>query len=112
MKMENISFNDWQKLDLRVAEILEVENVEGADKLFKLKIDLGTETRTLVAGLKPYYTKDELEGRKCIVFTNLEPRTIKGIQSQGMLLAAVNDDMSKVKLLSANGEIEIGSRVA
>ena len=52
-----ISFSDWQKLDLRTAEILEVEEIEGADKLYKLKIDLGTETRTLVAGLKKNYTK-------------------------------------------------------
>src|SRR3989344_7157748 len=110
--MENtVSFSDWEKLDIRVAEILEVEEIKGADKLYKLKIDLGTETRILVAGLKPYYTKDELEGRKVIVFTNLEPRTIKGIKSQGMVLAAVNEDKSVVKLLSASGEIELGCKV-
>lgn len=100
------------KLDLRVAEILEVEEVENADKLLRLKIDLGTETRTLVAGLKPYYRKEELEGKRCIVFTNLEPRKIKGIESQGMLLAAVNDDHSEVKLLQPDGAIELGSRVS
>ena len=111
--MENtVSFSDWEKLDIRVAEILEVEEIKGADKLYKLKIDLGTETRILVAGLKPYYTKDELEGRKVIVFTNLEPRTIKGIKSQGMVLAAVNEDKSVVKLLSASGEIELGCKVS
>ena len=60
--MENIvSFSDWEKLDLRVAEILEVEDIKGADKLYKLKIDLGTETRILVAGLKQHYTKEELD---------------------------------------------------
>jgi len=111
MEKENVKFEDWQKSDLRVAEILEVEAVEGTDKLYKLKVDLGTETRTLVAGLKPYFTKEELEGRRCIVFVNLEPRTIKGIKSQGMILAAENDDRSQVKLLSANGEIELGSRI-
>jgi len=103
-----VSFKDWQKLDLRTAEILEIEDIEGADKLYKLKIDLGTETRTIVAGLKPYYTKDELEGKKIIVFTNLEPRMIKGIESKGMLLAASNDDMSEVKLLQADGVVEPG----
>ena len=107
-----VSFSDWQKLDLRTAEILEVEDIEGADKLYKLKIDLGTETRTLVAGLKPYYTKDELEGKKIIVFCNLEPRTIKGIESKGMILAAVNDDHSEVKLLQPDGAIELGSRIS
>jgi methionyl-tRNA synthetase len=110
--MKNVSFGDWMKLDLRVAEILEVEEVENADKLLRLKIDLGTETRTLVAGLKPYYRKEELEGKRCIVFTNLEPRKIKGIESQGMLLAAVNDDHSEVKLLQPDGAIELGSRVS
>jgi len=110
--MENVKYEDWQKLDLKVAEILEVENIEGADKLYKLKIDLGTETRTLVAGLKQFYTKDELEGKKCIVFTNLEPREIKGIESKGMILAVSNGDKSEVKLLSANGEIELGSKVS
>jgi|TARA_B100001971_G_scaffold210110_1_gene234918 methionine--tRNA ligase beta chain len=109
---ENVSFADWQKLDLRTAEILEVENIEGVDKLYKLKIDLGTETRTLVAGMKPYYTKEELEGKKCIVFTNLEPRTIKGIESQGMILAASNGDMSEVKLLQAEGVVEPGNKIS
>jgi methionyl-tRNA synthetase len=112
MEKETVSFDDWQKLDLRVAEILGVEDVEGADKLYKLKVDLGTETRTLVAGLKPFYTKEELEGKRCIVFTNLEPRTIKGVESKGMILAASNGDMSQVKLLNANGEIELGSKVS
>jgi len=108
MEKQTIPFNDWKKLDLRTAEILEVENIEGANKLYKLKIDLGTETRVLVAGLKPYYTKEELEGKKCIVFTNLEPKTIKGIKSQGMILAAVNDDMSEVKLLQSEGVVDPG----
>ena len=112
MEKENVKFEDWMKLDLRVAEILEVEEVEGADKLYKLKIDLGTETRILVAGLKKHYSKDDLEGKRCIVFTNLEPRKIKGIESKGMILAAVNEDGSEVKLLNASGEIELGSRVS
>ena len=106
-----VSFNDWNKIDLRVAEILEVEEIKGADKLLKLKIDLGTETRTLVAGIKPYYAKEELEGKRIIVFTNLEQRKIKGITSEGMLLAASNDDNSEVKLLQPDGSIELGSRI-
>jgi len=110
--MENISFSEWEKLDLRTAEILKAEDIPGADKLYKLTIDLGTETRTLVAGLKPYYTRDELENKKCIVFTNLQPRTIKGIKSQGMILAAVNDDHSEVKILQPDGVVELGSRVS
>jgi len=107
-----VTFGEWEKIDLRVAEIMEIEEVPGADKLYKLKIDLGTETRTLVAGLKQYYTKDELEGKRCIVFCNLEPKKLKGIESKGMILAAVNDDHSEVKLIQPDGEIELGSRVS
>ena len=109
---DNVSFDDWNKLDLRVGEILEAENIEGADKLFKLKIDLGTETRTLVAGLKPHYNREELEGRKVIVFCNLEPKKIRGIESKGMVLAAVSDDKSEVKLLRPDGMVELGSKVS
>lgn len=109
---ELVSFNEWSKLDLRTAEILEVEEIEGADKLYKLKIDLGTETRTLVAGMKPFYTREELEGKKCIVFTNLEPRTIKGIESQGMILAVSSPDGSEVKLLQADGVVDPGWKVS
>ncbi len=107
-----VSFSEWEKLDLRAGEILEIEDVQGADKLYKLKVDLGTETRTVVAGLKQYYTKDELESKRCILFCNLEPRKLKGIESQGMILAAVNDDHSEVKLLQADGDIELGSKVS
>ncbi len=110
--MENVNFNDWEKLDLRVAEILEVEEVPEADKLYKLKVDLGTETRTLVAGLKQNYTKDELEGKRCIVFCNLEPRKIKGIESKGMILAAVNADNSEIRLIQPETSIELGSKVS
>lgn len=110
--MEDVKFDDWMKLDLRVAEILEVEEIEGADKLYKIKIDLGTETRELVAGLKPYYTKEELEGKRCIVFANLESKKIKGIESKGMVLAAVNVDKSEIKLIQPDGSIELGSKVS
>jgi len=110
--MDNVKFDDWTKFDLRVAEILEAEEVEGADKLYKLKVDLGTETRILMAGLKQHYSKDDLQGKRCIVFTNLEPRTIRGVESKGMVLAAVNGDGSEVKLLCASGDIELGSRVS
>ena len=110
--MSEIQFKEWQKIDLRTAEILEVEEIKDSDKLYKLKVDLGTETRTLVAGLKLYYTKEELEGKKCIVFLNLEPRTIKGIQSQGMILAASNEDFSEVKLLQVDGVADSGWKVS
>ena len=110
--VEDVKFEDWMKMDLRVAEILEVEDIDGADKLYKLKIDLGTETRTLVAGLKQHYTKDELEGKNVIVFTNLESKNIRGVESKGMILAAVSDDRSEVKLIRPEGALDIGSKVS
>lgn len=112
MEGDTVKFEEWSKLDLRVGEIIEIEDIPNADKLYKLKIDLGVETRVLVAGLKKYYTKEELESKKCIVFCNLEPKKIKGIESKGMILAAVNDDHSEVKLLQPDGDIEIGSRIS
>jgi methionyl-tRNA synthetase len=112
MGEEVVKFSEWEKLDLRTAEILEIEDIPGADKLYKIKIDLGTETRVLVAGLKPYYTKEELEGKKCVVFCNLEPRKIKGIESKGMILAAVNEDRSEVKLIQADGVIDSGAKIS
>ena len=110
---ETIKFVDWQKLDLCVGKILKAEDIESADKLYRLSVDLGKQLgkRTLVAGIKPYYTKEQLKDKQCVIFTNLEPRTLKGIESQGMLLASVNEDESKVFLLQPDGKIEEGSRV-
>src|SRR3989344_4136192 len=90
---ETIKFSDWQKLDLRTGKILNIEDVEGADKLYKLSVDLGKELgkRTIVAGIKEHYKKEQLKNKTCIIFTNLEPRKIRGIESQGMLLAAINE---------------------
>jgi methionyl-tRNA synthetase len=108
-----ISFNDWEKIDLRVGQIKSVEDIEGADKLYKLSIDLGKEIgkRTVCAGLKHHYSKEELKNKKVILFVNLAPRKLKGIESQGMLLAAVNKDESKVILLAPEKDIEVGSKI-
>jgi len=108
----NVTFDDWMKLDLRAAEILEAEDISGADKLYKLKVDLGTETRVLVAGLKQHYTREELNGKRCVVFTNLEPKTLKGIESHGMIMAASNEDHSQVKLIQPDGAIALGAKVS
>ncbi len=106
-----INFSDWEKLDLRVGKIIEIEDIDGADKLYKLTIDIGNENRTVCAGIKKYYSKDELKGKKCVLFTNLAPRKLRGIESQGMVLAAVNADESKIILISPEKDIEIGSRI-
>lgn len=112
LEMANVTFSEWQKLDLRVGKILKAEDIEGADKLYKLTIDIGIEKRVVVAGIKPYYPKDKLKGKLCILFINLEPRTLKGIESKCMILAAVSDDHSKVFLIAPDKDIEPGSKVS
>jgi methionine--tRNA ligase beta chain len=109
-----IEFSEWQKIELRVAEIKKVEDIEGADKLYKLTLDVGKEIgkRTICAGIKEYYSKDELKKKKIVVFVNLKPRLMKGIESQGMLLAAVSEDHSKVVLISPEKDIENGARIS
>ncbi len=109
--MDTIAFEDFAKIKLRVAKILECESVEGSDKLYKLSIRIGEETRTLAAGLAKHYAPDELLGKKIIVVYNLAPRTLKGIESQGMLLAA-EDDEGHLGLLSVdNDEVKDGAQV-
>ncbi|MBS3075735.1 methionine--tRNA ligase subunit beta [Candidatus Pacearchaeota archaeon] len=110
--MNTVPFSDWEKLDLRTGKIIEIDEIPGADKLYKLKVDLGKEKRTLVAGLKQHYKKEDLKNKKVIVFCNLEPRKLKGIESQGMILAAVNEDHSKVHLIQPDREIELGSQIS
>src|SRR3989344_2980137 len=102
-----IPFNDWKKMDLRVGKILEVKDHPNADKLLVFKVDLGDEVRTIVAGIKNYYKKEELKGRKVVVFVNLEQRELRGIKSEGMILAAVKDD--KVILLQPEKDIDVGA---
>lgn len=111
--VKTVKFSDWQNLDLRTGKIISAEDVEGADKLYKLTVNLGEKLgeRVLVAGLKPYYKKEELENKQCIVFTNLEPKKLRGIESQGMILAAVNEDESKVSLLQPDSETGEGEIV-
>jgi len=105
-----IKFEDFQKLDLRVARIIEAEEIEGSEKLVLLKIDIGKETRQIVAGVKNAYRPQDLAGREIVVVLNLEPRKLMGFQSQGMLLAAV-DDNGKPVLLVPEKEVKPGSEV-
>ena len=108
--MEGIAnFDDWEKINLVVGEIEKVEDIPGADKLYKLLINIGEENRTVCAGIKKFYSREELKGKKIILFKNLAPRKLKGIESQGMVLAAVNKDESKVVLISPSDDIENGS---
>ena len=87
-----ISFDDFKKLDLRIAEIKEVKEHPNADKLYVLQIDVGEETKQIIAGIRQHYSPDELIGRKIVIVNNLSPATIRGEDSNGMLLAAKDQD--------------------
>jgi len=106
---ELISYDEFKKLDIRVALVEKVEKIPKADKLYKLSIDLGTEKRTLVAGLAEHYKIGDLQGKKIVVLTNLEPRKLKGILSKGMLLAAVEND--NVSILILDRDLPPGARI-
>ena len=108
-KMNLITIDEFAKTELKIAKVLEVEKVEGSNKLYKIQIDLGTEKRQIVSGLVPYYTEDELVGKNVVVVTNLQPAKLRGVESNGMLLAAGDDDV--VKLLTIEGDIEPGTSI-
>lgn len=105
-----ISYDDFQKLDLRTAKILEAEKIDGSEKLLKLQIDLGGEKRQLVAGVGKVYGPENLIGRQIVIIVNLEPRVIFGVESNGMLLAADGGDENPV-LLMPDKEVESGSKI-
>ena len=106
-----ISFDDFTKIKLRIGRVIEANDHPNADKLIVLKVDLGDEQRQLVAGLKGYYTTDQLVGRNLVVVTNLAPRKMRGVESRGMLLAAVTPDYSQVVVLTTEADIAPGTAV-
>ena len=104
-----ISFDQVMAVNLKTAVVLEAEKIEGADKLLKLKIDLGTEKRQLVAGIALHYKPEELIGKTIVVVANLKPAKLRGVKSEGMLLAASIGD--SLKLVTVDGEIGPGANV-
>ena len=105
-----ITYDEFAKLDLRVAEIKEVNEIEGADKLLKLTIDVGEE-KTIVAGIKAAYPPEELVGKQIIVVNNLQPVKLKGVESNGMLLAALNENREPI-LLTVDKPVKSGSKIS
>jgi methionyl-tRNA synthetase len=106
-----IRYDEFSKIELRTAKIVNVEEIENSNKLYKLTVDAGEEqTRIIIAGIKRYYKKDELIGKNIVIIINIEPRSLAGIQSQGMLLAA-EDDLGNVVLLTLDKEIKPGSNI-
>ena len=104
-----VKYEDFAKLDLRVAEVVSAGKVEGKDKLLKLDIVLGKDKRTIVAGLAQYYSAEEIVGKKIVVLANLEPKKIGGLESKGMLLAA--EEEGTVSLLVLDKDIPSGAKI-
>ncbi|MCX5703844.1 MAG: methionine--tRNA ligase subunit beta [Candidatus Omnitrophica bacterium] len=104
-----ISIEDFRKLELKVAEIKEVIDHPQADRLYIVTLDLGDKTKQVVAGIKSSYTKEDLIGRQVVVVDNLEPALLRGVESQGMLLAA--SDESGIVIISPQKKIKLGSIV-
>jgi methionyl-tRNA synthetase len=110
-KQGYVTFDEINKLRLKVAEVLECEKVEGADKLFVMQIDIGGEKRQIIAGIAPWYEAESLVGRKIVVVTNMQPAKIRGVESNGMLLAASVNDDEDVQLIIPDGDAPAGSGV-
>lgn len=110
-RKSEIQYDDFAKLDLRVGTVTTCEKVEKADKLLKLTIDLGSETRTIVSGIAQHYTSEEMVGKQVVLVVNLAPRKMKGIESQGMILTAEDKD-GKLRLLKPEEAVSPGSLVS
>lgn len=106
--MELITYDDFAKLDIRIGTITLAERIEGADKLLRLEVDLGNETRQLAAGVAQWYEPEQLVGKQVPIIVNLEPRTIRGVESHGMMLAAGGD---QAYLLHPDQPLEPGTEV-
>jgi len=105
-----ISIDEFRKIEIKVATIKQAEPHPNADRLLVLKIDLGSEERQLVAGIKGHYAAEDLIGRQIVVVANLEPAKLRGIESQGMLLAA--SDEEKIVILSPEKPVSPGAKVS
>ena len=107
---ENIEFDDFMKLDIRVGTVLECVKVPKADKLLQFRIDDGLEKRTIVSGIAQHYKPEELVGKQVCFIANLAPRKLKGIVSEGMILSAENNDGSLAVVMPGR-EVKPGSEV-
>ena len=105
-----VTIDDFKKFDFQVAEVIEAKRVKDSIKLIEIKIKIGEEIRTIVAGIGEHYKEDELVGKKIVVLRNLEPKKLKGIESQGMLLAAHKD--GKLVLLTVDKDIDSGAKIS
>jgi methionyl-tRNA synthetase len=106
----NVSFEDFQNMDLRIAEVLEAQRVPKTKKLLQLKLRIGTEERTVISGIAESYEPEQVVGKQVLYLANLAPREIKGVQSAGMILMAENNK-GELSLLSPERPVESGNTV-
>jgi methionine--tRNA ligase beta chain len=107
---EEVSFAEFQKLDMRVGKIIEATQIPNSKKLIKLMVDFGSEKRQAVAGLLKYYAPEEFIGKKCVFLLNLQRRVLAGVESQCMILAA-EDSEGNVVVLVPEKDIAEGSKI-
>ena len=108
---EKIAIEDFSKVEMRVGQIKTAERIQGADKLLKITVDIGTEIRQVCAGIAPYYEPEALIGRKVIVVVNLAPRKLRGVESNGMIVAATVGPEGRPVLAGFHEEVEVGARL-
>lgn len=111
-KPEKITIEDFKKVHLRVAKVIEVTPHPNADRLIVLKIDLGSETRQICAGIKAFYQPEELLGKYVVVVANLQPAVLRGVESNGMMLAATDAQTKDVRILVVEKPVSPGSSVS
>ena len=108
--MSEISLEEFKKIELRIAKVLEAEEIPGADRLWRLTVDTGLEKKQLVAGIKQFYSRESIVGRSIVIVNNLSSATIRGVESRGMLLAA--KDANGLSILTLDKELSPGSVVS
>src|SRR3989338_6744338 len=105
-----ITIDNFKKIELKVVKVISVERVEGSDKLLKLEVDLGDEKRQIVSGIAKSYNPEDLVGKEIIIVANLEPRSLMGLESQGMVLAAGSE--AGPVLLIPEKEVALGTKIS
>ncbi len=110
MLLRMISINDFKNIELRVGKVGAAERVEGSEKLIKLSVDLGEEKRQIIAGIGKVYAPGDLVGKQIVIVANLEPRKLMGLESNGMILAAHDEEGNPV-ILTVAGNAKIGSEI-
>lgn len=108
--MENINYEDFSKIKLKVAKVINAERVEGSEKLLKLQVTIGSEERQIIAGIGKAYTPEEIQGKNIVIVANLEPRKLMGLESEGMLLAGSIGEEGPT-LLTTDRSISPGAEV-